>query len=101
MGVIDMNQLGHGGNVYTKPFIYDWAAVSANITPHPDAGLGRWTDEEIKTAITDRREPQRAQAVAVHAVRAVRESAGERPRRDRRVPALDSAARRGTRAARE
>jgi mono/diheme cytochrome c family protein len=52
MGVIDMKQLGHGGNVYTKPFIYDWAAVSANITPHPDAGLGRWTDEEIKIAIT-------------------------------------------------
>jgi hypothetical protein len=52
MGVIDMNQLGRGGNVYTKPFIYDWAAVSANITPHPDAGLGRWTDNEIKTAIT-------------------------------------------------
>jgi hypothetical protein len=37
MGVIDMNQLGHGGNVYPKPFIYDWAAVSANITPHQDA----------------------------------------------------------------
>jgi len=52
MGVIDMNQLGHGGNVYTKPFMYDWAAVSANITPHPTAGLGRWTDEQIKTAIT-------------------------------------------------
>jgi len=52
MGVIDMNQLGHGGNVYTKPFIYDWAAVSANITPHQDAGLGRWTNEEIKNAIT-------------------------------------------------
>jgi mono/diheme cytochrome c family protein len=52
MGVIDMNQLGHGGNVYTKPFIYDWAAVSANITPDPTAGLGMWTNEEIKTAIT-------------------------------------------------
>jgi hypothetical protein len=52
MGQIDMTQLGRGGNVYNKPFIYDWAAVSANITPHPDAGIGRWTDEEIKTAIT-------------------------------------------------
>ena len=51
-GVIDMNQLGHGGNVYGKPFGYEWAAVSANITPDPDAGLGKWTDDEIKTAIT-------------------------------------------------
>ena len=48
----DMAQLGRGGAVFTRPFIYDWAAVSANITPHPEAGLGRWTDAEIKTAIT-------------------------------------------------
>jgi mono/diheme cytochrome c family protein len=52
MGVIDYAQLGRGGNVYTRPFIYDWAAVSANITPHPEAGLGAWTDAEIKRAIT-------------------------------------------------
>jgi mono/diheme cytochrome c family protein len=53
MGQIDYAQLGRGGNVYTRPFIYDWAAVSANITPHPEAGLGQWTDAEIKRAITD------------------------------------------------
>ena len=47
-----MKQLGHGGNVYPKPFIYDWAAVSANITSDKDAGLGAWTDDEIKKAIT-------------------------------------------------
>ena len=52
MGVIDMKQLGHGGNVYTKPFIYDWAAVSANITSDKAAGLGDWSDDEIKKAIT-------------------------------------------------
>ena len=52
MGQIDMAQLGRGGNVYTKPFIYDWAAVSANITSHPEAGLGAWSDDEIKRAIT-------------------------------------------------
>ena len=52
MGQIDMAQLGRGGNVYSKPFIYDWAAVSANITSHPEAGLGSWTDDEIKRAIT-------------------------------------------------
>ena len=52
MGQIDMAQLGHGGNVYSKPFIYDWAAVSANITSHTEAGLGSWNDDEIKRAIT-------------------------------------------------
>lgn len=53
MGQIDMTQLGRGGNVYARPFIYDWAAVSANITSHPEAGLGNWTDAEIKRAITE------------------------------------------------
>jgi len=53
MGQIDMTQLGRGGNVYSKPFIYDWAAVSANITSHPTAGLGGWTDAEIKHAIQE------------------------------------------------
>jgi len=49
----DMTQLGRGGNVFARPFIYDWAAVAANITSHPEAGLGSWTDDEIKRAITD------------------------------------------------
>ena len=53
MGQIDMTQIGRGGNVYSKPFIYDWAAVSANITSHPTAGLGSWTDAEIKHAIQE------------------------------------------------
>ena len=51
MGQIDMKQLGRGGNVYSKPFGYQWAAVSANITSDKDAGLGAWTDDEIKRAI--------------------------------------------------
>ncbi len=53
MGQIDLAQLGRGGNVYARPIIYDWAAVSANITSHPTAGLGSWTDAEIKRAITE------------------------------------------------
>ena len=53
MGQIDMAQLGRGGNVYSRPFIYDWAAVSANITSHPEAGLGAGRDDEIKRAITE------------------------------------------------
>lgn len=53
MGQIDMKQLGRGGNVYSKPFIYDWAAVSANLTSDKTAGLGNWTDAEIKHAIQE------------------------------------------------
>ncbi len=52
-GVQDMSMLGRGGNIFSKPFIYDWVAISANITPHPQAGLGMWTDDEIKRAITE------------------------------------------------
>ena len=50
-GAIDMKQLGRGGNVYAQPFGYTWAAVSANITSDKAAGLGDWTDDEIKYAI--------------------------------------------------
>ena len=28
------------------------AAVAANITTHPEQGIGEWTDDEIKKAIT-------------------------------------------------
>ena len=35
-----------------KPFGLELTAVSANITPHPQLGIGEWTDEEIKKAIT-------------------------------------------------
>jgi mono/diheme cytochrome c family protein len=52
MGAIDYAQAGRGGNVYNAPFGYTWAAVSANITSHPEFGLGSWTDDEIKRAIT-------------------------------------------------
>jgi mono/diheme cytochrome c family protein len=52
-GAIDMSQLGRGGNVYSRPFIYDWAAVSRNITSDPQYGLGAWTDAQIKAAIVD------------------------------------------------
>lgn len=52
-GQIDMTQLGKGGNIYPRPFIYEWSAVSRNITSHPMYGLGNWTDAEIKRAIVD------------------------------------------------
>jgi hypothetical protein len=51
-GVQDLTKLGAGANVFNKPFIFEWAAVAANVTPEPGVGLGGWTDQEIKTVIT-------------------------------------------------
>lgn len=45
----DANSTGKGGSTFRGPF---GESVSANITSHPTAGLGRWTDAEIKRAIT-------------------------------------------------
>ncbi len=50
-------RFGAGGRPYlpamVKGFASAWpGAVSRNITSHPDAGLGRWTDGEIKRAIS-------------------------------------------------
>ena len=42
-----------GGNVYESPFGLDYSTVSSNITQHRELGLGAWTDEEIKRAITE------------------------------------------------
>jgi hypothetical protein len=49
--------LGRGGRLFTpaedQGFPADWpGAKAANITSHPVAGIGAWTDAEIKRAIT-------------------------------------------------
>jgi len=49
--------LGTGGKPFgaalVKGYPADWrGSVSRNITSHPEAGLGRWTDAQIKRAIT-------------------------------------------------
>ena len=51
-GSFDFTRTGAGGMLLNKPLGLPVAAVSANITPHPQQGIGAWTDEEIKTAIT-------------------------------------------------
>jgi len=49
-GVYDFkNWLGRGGREMTGPF---GAVVVRNITSHPTAGIGAWTDAEIKRALT-------------------------------------------------
>ena len=57
-GVSDYSRLGKGGRKFSsedvKGFPASWpGATAANITSHPEKGLGRWSDAEIKRAITD------------------------------------------------
>lgn len=51
-GAFDFSRTGAGGIVFQKPFGLELAAMAANITPHPEQGIGGWTDDEIKKAIT-------------------------------------------------
>jgi mono/diheme cytochrome c family protein len=51
-GAPDLSRTGAGGNVFVKPHGLQLAAMAANITPHPKQGIGEWTDDEIKRAIT-------------------------------------------------
>jgi mono/diheme cytochrome c family protein len=43
------NSWGKGGYVFTEPW---GSVVTANITSHPQSGLGAWTDAEIRRALT-------------------------------------------------
>lgn len=45
----DWSRIGQGGEEFNGPW---GVSVSRNITPHPEDGLGKWTDAEIKRAIT-------------------------------------------------
>lgn len=51
-GQHDFSRTGAGGNIFHQPFGFTWSALAANITQHEDLGIGRWTDDEIKRAIT-------------------------------------------------
>lgn len=44
------NQLGLGGRTFYGPW---GASISRNFTSHPKYGLGKWTDAQIKRAITE------------------------------------------------
>jgi len=46
----DWSRVGQGGHEFEGPW---GVSVARNITPHPDDGLGQWTDAEIKRAITE------------------------------------------------
>ena len=49
---LDISRTGAGGTVFQKPHGMQLTAVAANITPHPEQGLGGWTDDEMKRVIT-------------------------------------------------
>jgi mono/diheme cytochrome c family protein len=51
-GVEDFSRIGAGMNIFPKPFGFEWSALAANITQHETLGIGAWTDDEIKRAIT-------------------------------------------------
>jgi mono/diheme cytochrome c family protein len=56
-GAVDYSKLGKGGQGFNSSFIEglpkEWpGAVARNITSHRAAGIGAWSDAEIKRAIT-------------------------------------------------
>lgn len=51
-GQFDFSRIGAGGNLFDNPLGRSFTAVSSNITQHPQLGLGEWSDDEIKRAIT-------------------------------------------------
>lgn len=52
-GQRDFSRTGAGGEVFRNMFGLGLTAVAANITSDPVSGIGAWTDEEIKRAITE------------------------------------------------
>lgn len=52
-GQHDFTRIGAGGNLFPQPFGQPYSALAANITQHEELGIGAWTDEEIKRAITE------------------------------------------------
>ncbi len=44
------NRLGQGGRIFRTPA---GAAVASNVTSHPTKGVGAWSNEELKRAITE------------------------------------------------
>ena len=57
-GSLYETSMGLGGKAFAPPAITGFppgwrGAVSRNITPHPEFGIGRWSDAEVKRAIRE------------------------------------------------
>src|SRR5712664_4821803 len=55
--------LNAGGRKYDGPF---GTVYSSNITPDPANGIGKWTDEQVITAIRSGRRPNGERLIPVH-----------------------------------
>ncbi len=55
--------LNAGGRKYEGPF---GTVYSSNITPDPETGIGKWSDEQIITAIRSGRRPNGERLIPVH-----------------------------------
>jgi cytochrome c2 len=55
--------LNAGGRKYDGPF---GTVYSSNITPDPTTGIGKWTDEQVITAIRSGRRPNGERLIPVH-----------------------------------
>ena len=51
-GKLDFSRTNIGGRIFDDIYGLGFVAVSMNITPHPVAGIGEWSDDEVKRAIT-------------------------------------------------
>jgi mono/diheme cytochrome c family protein len=51
-GMHDFTRTNEGGRMFADLFGLGHTVISRNVTPHPDLGIGTWTDAEIKRAIT-------------------------------------------------
>ena len=56
-------ELNAGGRKYEGPF---GTVYSTNITPDPETGIGKWTDDQIITAIRAGRRPNGERLIPVH-----------------------------------
>lgn len=48
----DFTRTNEGGRIFENLFGLGYTLVAPNITPHPELGIGDWTNDEIKRAIT-------------------------------------------------
>jgi mono/diheme cytochrome c family protein len=62
-GLPDLSRAGAGGNTYAAPG--GGIAISANLTPGNPYGISKWTDEQVKKAITHGVRPDGTQLVPV------------------------------------
>lgn len=77
-----------GGFVFDAPV---FRAVAPNITPDPDTGIGRWTDEQIIDAIRNGKRPGREHHRPADADHVLSQPVGHRCTGARRLSAVSEA----------